>query len=354
MRRTLACLHATCGIVLAAYVLIAATSGGALIFKAEILAAAHPALTQAEPPPDIIAQAQRLERTIDGPISSIRFPDDTLNAFTARFADGSTALYDPETLTRQGDHLGLIAASDWLFDLHHHLLAGETGETISGICGLLLLAMIVSGAVLWWPRRKAWRLRHIWPGRSSRTQRLAAHQTLAVALVPLLSLAALTGSAMIFYDEANGILAAVLGDGDGTVAPVAGAGPMAALASRQFGEAAPRLLVPPGEGDDVLTIRLRQPGEAHPNGRTSLAWDASRMRLTAAHDPLRAGMGNRAADLLYPLHIGSIGGLALRLLLLGTAAASVLATSFAVGAYLKRGGKRRRTRPGRGRRRAEA
>src|SRR3546814_11392760 len=53
----------------------------------------------------------------------------------------------------------------WLFDLHHYLFLGETGKTLTGVLGLLLLAFAVSGLVLWWRTRKTFGFR-LWPGRS--------------------------------------------------------------------------------------------------------------------------------------------------------------------------------------------
>ena len=47
----------------------------------------------------------------------------------------------------------------WLFDFHHHLFAGETGELITGVAGLTGLLFIVTGLILWWRSRRAFRLR---------------------------------------------------------------------------------------------------------------------------------------------------------------------------------------------------
>ena len=40
----------------------------------------------------------------------------------------------------------------WLFDLHYALLLDQTGKTLMGIAGILLLILIVTGIYLWWPR----------------------------------------------------------------------------------------------------------------------------------------------------------------------------------------------------------
>ncbi|MGB7405398.1 MAG: PepSY-associated TM helix domain-containing protein, partial [Pacificimonas sp.] len=83
-------------------------------------------------------------------------------------------------------------------------------------------------------------------------------------------------------------------------------------AARQFPDAAPRMLVP-GD-DDRWHLRLRTEGEAHPNGRTTLTWDAERGMVVDARYAPHMGVGRRFQDLLYPLHIGSLGGWPLKLL----------------------------------------
>jgi uncharacterized iron-regulated membrane protein len=46
---------------------------------------------------------------------------------------------------------------EWLVDLHDNLLGGPTGRMINGIGALLLLVVLLTGAVLWWPGRSRWR-----------------------------------------------------------------------------------------------------------------------------------------------------------------------------------------------------
>src|SRR3546814_19751884 len=55
----------------------------------------------------------------------------------------------------------------WLFDFHHHLFAGDSGEWVIGIAGLRGLFFVISGVILWWRTRSTFRLR-LWPRRMSR------------------------------------------------------------------------------------------------------------------------------------------------------------------------------------------
>jgi uncharacterized iron-regulated membrane protein len=45
---------------------------------------------------------------------------------------------------------------EWLVHLHDDLLAGSTGRMINGIGALLVLVVLLTGAVLWWPGKTRW------------------------------------------------------------------------------------------------------------------------------------------------------------------------------------------------------
>ena len=45
----------------------------------------------------------------------------------------------------------------WLVDLHVNLLSGKTGRLINGVGAVFVLALSITGAVLWWPGVRSWR-----------------------------------------------------------------------------------------------------------------------------------------------------------------------------------------------------
>ena len=45
----------------------------------------------------------------------------------------------------------------WLLDLHVNLLAGKTGSLVNGAGAVFVLALSLTGAVLWWPGIRTWR-----------------------------------------------------------------------------------------------------------------------------------------------------------------------------------------------------
>lgn len=324
LRPVLRWVHRMLGLFAAFYVLMASATGGILMFKEEILGLAHPELQA--PPTDPITQAERLSAVLEpGSFTSVKFPTEALPAFIVYQPDGGTALHDPHSLAPLDDRLGLNRAMDWLFDLHHYLLAGETGKIVSGAFGLAIAGLILIGLYLWWPWRRGWRLSHARVQRPTRASRLAAHTTLAILMAPALLLASVTGAAVVFHEQARTLLVGLLGEKDPAVEAVRGPGSLSALTRSQFPEATARLYIPPSQPGGEARLRLRQPEELHPNGRTTFAYDPESRRATEATSEPESGAGNRLYNLLYPAHTGAIGGTALRLFLLLSAPLAFLA-----------------------------
>ena len=67
-----------------------------------------------------------------------------------------TLLLDPVTATLLGELDDRSFIRD-LQDLHFDLLGGRTGRLVNGVGALCLVAMCLTGAVIWWPGRANWR-----------------------------------------------------------------------------------------------------------------------------------------------------------------------------------------------------
>ena len=335
LRAVLRWVHATLGLFAACYLLMAAATGSLLLFKPEILALAHPELGSV--PADTIGQAQRLAQSLEpGSFTSIKFPDETLRAFIVYLPDNRTALYDPTSLAPLDDRFGLVRVMDWLFELHHYLLAGETGKLVSGAFGLAIAGLVLIGLYLWWPWRRGWRLSNARAKRPTRASHLAAHTTLAILMAPALFVAALSGAAIVFNTPATALLTGLFGKKDPAIEVPAAAGDLDTLARAAFPDAAPRLYIPASEPGETVTLRLRQPAERHPNGRSTFAWDpATHHAATATSEP-ESGAGNRLYNLLYPLHIGVLGGLPLRLFYFVSAVVALFAASHALQSWFRK------------------
>jgi uncharacterized iron-regulated membrane protein len=213
----------------------------------------------------------------------------------------------------------------WLFDLHHHLFYGDTGEMVAGVAGLVGLGFVVTGLILWWPLRRSWEFR-LWPKTPSRFPILRHHRDWGVMLAPILALSLVTGSIMVFRPVAHLVL------GPGAAAEVGASlepppprpakladdldwGRTIETARRLHPDAEVRILSLPRGKSGLVSLRLRQPQEWLPNGRTTLWFAADTGELVHARDALKLPPRAQAYNALYPLHAAKVGGLPYRLVM---------------------------------------
>ncbi|GHE31682.1 PepSY-associated TM helix domain-containing protein [Vulcaniibacterium thermophilum] len=332
VRAALAWLHLWVGLAAGTLFAVLGLSGSVLVFHAELLRLQHPALA-AQP---VHADARVLERILAEwearGLRAIDLPREAMPAWQAFFEDGSRRYF------ATGDGALLLTrttGSDpllWLHELHTHLLAGEAGEQAVGVVGWIALFLLLSGLYLWWPRL-ARVLSHLRVHAGPPTRRwLTWHRSSGVLLWPLLVLAVLTGLGMVYHDLARAVLTGLFGGG-----PVPKAQPASAVetdwprllasARAAWPQAELVRVAPPREG--VVTVRVRAPGEWHPNGRSLLFVQADG-RLQGRFDATAQAPGGRMDAAIYPLHIGAVGGWPLRIAtaLAGLLPAFLLVTGF--------------------------
>jgi uncharacterized iron-regulated membrane protein len=92
---------------------------------------------------------------------------------------------------------------------------------------------------------------------------------------------------------------------------------------------------PPAPGNAVHYFRFRQPGEVHPNGRSTVYLDAVNGTVLRSIDATRVPVGDRVANWMYPLHAAKIGGWPYRLLALATAIALGAMSVSGVASFLQ-------------------
>jgi uncharacterized iron-regulated membrane protein len=136
----------------------------------------------------------------------------------------------------------------------------------------------------------------------------------------LLALALLTGAMLTLRPVADFILAPL--SAPGTIAeslapPAVHGGPMSArfdwratLAQvhRTYPEAELRTISVPSREGQLVRIRVRQPTEWLPNGRTVFWFDGADGRLIEVRDAHSLPLAGRAFNLVYPLHAVTVGG----------------------------------------------
>lgn len=299
-------LHRWTGATIGAILIVIGLSGVALVWEDEWIG-----LPGADDP--VAATVPALTHTVESAmahhagLTRITFAGAGIGLHQAAYRDGSGAYFDQRGVLV--DHWSGIWGRPelWLFDLHHHLFAGETGKTITGIAGLAGVFFAISGVAIWWRTRKTFAFR-LWPRRMTRSAIVRQHRDLGMVVAPVLFVVMLSGTAMVFK-PVGALLALPLPEASGTSAtPAAHIAPgdwgaMFRLAERTFPDAEIRRLQ---FGEGKMGLRLRQPFEWTPNGRSYLAVDSSGAVMIDAPD----GAFDRQSviEKYYPIHAGKVGG----------------------------------------------
>lgn len=318
MRRVLSLVHRWLGGIVGMGLAVLGLSGAALLWK--------PWWVMIPQQPRAPSEAEALAIISAGEAlgaAYVTLPSAEFGAAQAGLPDGGGAYlaHDGAVVARWG--------SVWdrpetlLFDLHHHLLMGETGELISGWLGIAGFAFCITGLILWWPTRRTFQWRAV-PARLTRPAIIRHHRDIgAVMAVPIL-LAALTGAMMVLRPLGQTLLAP-LSPADEVAAwqakpPIPATATASApdwpailsAASTRFPDGAVRMIVWPKAPAEAATIRMRRPQEWHPNGRTTLnvAGDGT---VLMARDAPAAPLAVRAQNALYPLHSARLTGSAMAL-----------------------------------------
>lgn len=192
-------------------------------------------------------------------------------------------------------------------------------------------------------------LRGILPRRASKLGLMKAHAAQGATTGGLLLFLGLSGAAIVFHGPAGAALNTLLGSSEvvrPTVdrAPGGGLdvawGPVLAAARRTFPEAALRFATLPREPGASLILRLKQPGELHPNGRSYLVLHPATGAVLERIDAMRTGAGPAVFNALYPLHAGKTGWLGHRAVLLVAGLALIYLAASGLLVFLRRRGQR--------------
>ena len=341
--KTLDLLHRWIGGCVGLVLAVLGLSGALLVHKDAWVLLPHASDAQVQ---DSAVIARTVDRIMGDPATRpemLTFASPEFGLDRLRFADDSGAY-----VTQAGD---FVARWDsqwerpelWLFDLHHHLFAGDVGEAVIGVAALLGLFFVVSGVILWTRTRKTFAFTLL-PKRMSRPAIVRHHRDLGVVAAPLLLLSLLTGSILVFRPVA----ALILGPSapariDASLKPPKSAAlpvsptldwrAMILTARRRFPDAEFRSLSLPRGKSGLITLRMKKPEEWLPNGRTTLWFAADSGQLVAARDAAGLPGQVKAYNMLYPLHAAKVGGLAYRLVMTVSGLALALLGSFTIWSF---------------------
>lgn len=329
--------HRWIGLSLGLVLVIAGLTGSWLAFYPELDLLLHPQRRAQGPVQPIrlnavFAALQAAEPQRDGPWR-IEMPRGEGTPIQARYYQPSETrgqhfaplmlTLSPTDLTVSSRHFWGDDPSTWLYNLHYALLLGETGQTLLACCGILFLALLLSGIYLWWPRPGAWRGAltikpnaawkrliydwHVKPGVYTLLISLTLCITGLMLVVP-----AWFSPALNYFSP---ITAGYTGTGSsaGTVQSVS-AEQAVAIAQKRFPDAELHWLETPGAGKPIWRVQMRQPGEPSQRFPRTQVWiDASTGDILAERDPRRFAASDTLLAWLHPLHNGEAFGLAGRI-----------------------------------------
>ena len=162
-RRALFQVHLWVGVLTGLYIFVVCASGAALVFRIDMQRAMHPALftpRTSGPVADPVAVMDSVRKAYPAAtLSGVDAPTTSRPTYLAYASSGDrflTLLLDPVSAELLGE-LPEQSFVRTLQDLHFDLLGGRNGRIVNGIGALFLLAMCVTGLVIWWPGRSSWK-----------------------------------------------------------------------------------------------------------------------------------------------------------------------------------------------------
>ena len=331
-RRLIFRIHQLLGLGIGLFLTSAGLSGSVLVWRNEIDALLHPELLRVAPAARHLP-LQRVIETVraaypDRVVSAVqlaRNPGEAVEVTLAGAGAEPLQVYvDPYRGTVLGARGEEETFTNALFAWHHTLLAGETGERVMGTVALLLLALVATGVVVWWPgmRRVGQALVIAWRAKWKRVN-YDLHRAVGIWTTVFLVAVSITGSSLVFHDAymagLNRVTRSPPRPAAPPVEPVADREPLPADALVERANLAlpggqATYLTLPATPSSAFVVRKKMDAELHPNGRNFVHLHPWTGEVLALESALSAPVGTRAYNVLYPIHIGRWGGLPTRIL----------------------------------------
>lgn len=347
LQRFVRAVHGWAGVLFTLYLFVISLSGTLLLWKQAYLWLAIPeARADFEPTPEALAAiAADIEvRFGDQDILQIQFPTEQLALTKVIFPEAHYAyvasngnVIDEWVLNERWE--------EWLYDLHHRLLLGDAGLSLTGSAGLVLLSLVVLGLIAFWPLRRGFG-QGLWPKSAARPFLLKAHRNIGILIALPFVLSLLTGIVLAFpgwaearlesmrrsqeYSDAMIVgLDNVSGSGTGNWLPAM----QRALGS--FSNGTIRTATVPSDFNTYRVIGIQQDADWHPLGTSQVYIDAPEGYMDVRIDGTALPAIERAINAAYPLHTGRLN-LPYRLLMTASGLGLALASIFGLLGFLGR------------------
>ncbi|GEM_PF-496974 len=316
-------IHKWLGLALSLWLLLVTITGTVLLYKNDLLVLTYPQLEQSQK----ATQQQAIDIMQSGAMSEesryVFVPTELHPWVEAIEASGDRAYYstEGELLVQRSKYGDWIS---WFVEFHHHLLLNDIGEELQGIFGLLTLLIFITGLIKWWPKGK-WQKRDLGvtfsrPGKKRWGQTLwQSHRTLGVVLLVPMLILVVTGTAMIYSQAFNQALNTTFPQHHREPVDYTSMIEEQNQASKDLpADWATRLqqvstVLP--ELRPVMVylnsdkLRMKQPEEWHPNGRSYVSFHPNTSQISEVTNYRDQTLGTKISQTFYALHIAEVGGL---------------------------------------------
>jgi uncharacterized iron-regulated membrane protein len=330
-RRWVFNIHFYAGLISGLLWTVVGITGAIIVFVPEIRRTEVPGWTRVQPgaqmlPIETLVQLFAKERPTDK-LETIYFdfkPNWGLN-FRSRSREGHRIHSFVDQY--RGRILGSVdynqSPVEWIYDLHSDLLGGRSGRTVNAWFAFTLALAATSGVLLWWRGVRKWKL-----GLEYRTQASWKRQTWDlhnlggfVFYFPLLLLS-LTGAYYAYEPQYARIVSAITRTPSvieppkalSTSDPRRSVDEIQVAGFRALPDSVPSMIIFPAKKGDAFTLRLKRPSDAHRIGLNWVYVDPSTTAVLRVDRFDRQPLGVQIIRLITPLHYGTIGGYATRIL----------------------------------------
>ena len=333
LRRALFQLHLWTGVIAGLYLFVIGLSGALLVFRPEIQAATYPEFFeiagQGAPladPASVVTEIR--SRYPDYRFSGFDFPTYRRDSFLAYVAKGEelkTLFLDPYT----GRLIGELPDDSWLRwlqELHFNLHLGRRGIVINGIGAAALVVMALSGLIIWWPGMGGW-ARGLVVGFGKGWRRIVweLHGAVGIWSLTLLAIWGASGFYFSFPLEVRSVVGRLsppsvssppqsdAAAGETTPAPAPAA--LLARARAELPQARPARYAVANQPTAPIQIVLARGvhGDYDTSDETTLYFDRYTGALIGRRDNARVSASDTLFAWLGPLHVGSFGGIAIKI-----------------------------------------
>lgn len=359
LRRALFQVHLWAGIIVGLWAVLIGLTGSVIVFRHELAARVDPQLYHAEPLP----QRALLQPALNQLLAA--HPGYELKAVRGfeREAHTLQALLESKTQTPRellafiNPYTGAIVAvqaptadwMNWIWELHMRLLGGQVGLWINGGLAFVMLTLTLTGLLIWWRGRLIWKAGLVikrgvgWKRFNFDLHNAGGFWTslwlgwqslsgifFAAPIVFILPAVLLTGGSVQQLQSVFVVPKVTMAEEPLATRSVATVDDALAQAQRALPDHQLGAVQYSPQRDEAWRIALRPPhGERV--GRLALVnFDPYQNKILNVLRSNEQNIGLQATLFLAPLHFGTVGGLATKILwlLLGLAPGALFVTGF--------------------------